>query len=288
MPTDWTDRQREREERVEELTRQHVRRLRGDDGESGFGLFARRARKTIGAGLFVALLVGGWWIAPKLGLWGSNARTDAEIAVDERLDELGEDLRREVQERTGVEIAPPTADLTQGDPTDGWALPLARIDAERAGRPHHDYPAWDYGTPVGSAVYAMTAGTITTALDDDGARCGGTVSITTHAEDAQITYCHLSGVLVDQWQDVEPGDLIGLTGGDPGAPGAGNTSGPHLHLQIRLDGELHCPQAALLAMAEGTSLPVQDMPTTGCFYAASGFSESEVRNNEGSPFFLWD
>lgn len=286
MATDWAERQRDREERVEKLKNDYLKKLRGEREPSGLHRAVRRMKQLLGGAAFALILVGVWWGAPRLGLWGSEA-TEATTSVEERLDDLGEELRQEVEERTGIELALPTTDLVQGEPTGGWALPLARIDSDRATRPHHDYAAWDYGAPVGTEVYAMTSGTITTALADDDARCGGTVTLTTAAEGAAITHCHLSEVLVERWEEVAAGDLIGLTGGVPGAPGAGNTTGPHLHLSIRLDGTLRCPQAALVALADDTPLAVRDLPTTGCFYATSGFAGTDALSPD-HPFFIWD
>jgi len=143
-------------------------------------------------------------------------------------------------------------------------MPLADIDTRRLSSPHHDYPAWDYGVAVGSPVFAMTFGRVVAAIDDDEKRCGGTVTLISHDESARITYCHLSSVLIRSGVDVGPGDLLGLTGGEPGAPGAGNTRAPHLHLQIKLDGQLVCPQPALQAISAGEPVAARALPSDGC------------------------
>jgi len=150
-----------------------------------------------------------------------------------------------------------------------WAPPLPNLTRDRALRPHHDYPAWDYGVAVGTDVFAMTWGTVTTAVDDDNARCGGTVTIRTDPDGAQMTYCHLSAVFVASGDSVGPGDLLGYSGGQPGAPGAGNTTGPHLHLQIRHDSTLRCPQTQLAALFDGDSVPMDDLAMSGCIRSAS-------------------
>jgi len=46
-------------------------------------------------------------------------------------------------------------------------------------------------------------------------------------------YCHLSEVLVIEGQDVFPGDIIGIEGGEPGLdPNPGSSTGHHLHFEI--------------------------------------------------------
>lgn len=244
----------------------------------------------MGVAVFAAALFAVWSFAPRLGLIGDQVTTETRQAREsarERVDQMTEDFVDDVSDKVGIEINMPTKDITAAGTIDGWSLPLASIDADRAARPHHDYPAWDYGTAVGTTVYAMTAGTITTALDDDGARCGGTVSITTE-DGAQLTHCHLSAVDVQRGDRVNPGDVLGESGGQPGAPGAGNTSGPHLHLQIRVNGTLVCPQAQLLALAGGSALDADDLPIDDCFYSTSGLGSFETIADESDPFFSWD
>ena len=60
---------------------------------------------------------------------------------------------------------------------------------------------------------------------------GYTVILLT-GESKAVIYGHLSKFSVNIYDVVAQGDLIGLSGGYPGEPGAGRTSGPHLHFQI--------------------------------------------------------
>lgn len=189
---------------------------------------------------------------------------DSDDLTIEDLDTITfDDLTLDDLRRDGPE--PELSVVAIGD----WAPPLPDLDRDRSLRPHHNYPAWDYGVRVGTEVYAMTWGTITTALDDDGARCGGTVTIRTDPDAAQMTYCHLSAVFIEAGDYVGPGDLLGLSGGQPGAPGAGNTTGPHLHLQIRHNGALLCPQTQLAALFDGEPVSIDDLPSAGCIRSAS-------------------
>lgn len=234
-------------------------------------------------------------LAPRLGLLGeqvSDEVADLRRNAEEQVEGATEDLLEDVSERVGFDVGlavdeTPSTLQVPGS-IDGWTLPLEEVDADRAARPHHDYPAWDYGIPVGTPVYAMTAGEVTFATSDDGRKCGGTVTFETSADGMQIAHCHLSAIRVSAGDTVQPGDLLGLSGGQPGAPGAGNTFGPHLHLQMRRDGVLVCPQAQLVALGQGVALNADALPSTDCFYSTSGFGNIRTEADPADPFWSWD
>lgn len=145
------------------------------------------------------------------------------------------------------------------------ALPVPRAVFEttpdRLVRPHHDYPALDVGVPVGTPVFAVGSGSVVVSLADSG-RCGGTVIIA--SDGYSTTYCHLPGRSVAAGEVVVAGQQIGLSGGAVGAPGAGNTTGPHLHLSIDVVGRTVCPQPVMLAIYRGGPIHPSAAPPTGC------------------------
>jgi hypothetical protein len=153
-------------------------------------------------------------------------------------------------------------DMESGELTvtaDGtYALPVARslLSLEAINRPHHDYPAWDFSTPSGTPVFSVSAGTVVTITS--GGNCGNGVII--DAPDGfEYVYCHASQTLVSGGATVSPGKRI-MSSGD-----TGNSSGPHLHLQIRSpSGTLVCPQPLLEAWYQHIPLSPREAPTSGC------------------------
>ena len=61
---------------------------------------------------------------------------------------------------------------------------------------------------------------------------GGYVLIL-HEDGYASMYAHLSKLMVKTGDVVKGGDIIGLSGGVPGTPGAGASLGYHLHFEIR-------------------------------------------------------
>ena len=88
--------------------------------------------------------------------------------------------------------------------------------------------AIDIGTAIGEPIVASDAGVIMFAGWSSGGY-GFTVAIN-HGNGYQTLYGHLSSVSINCGQSVRQGQLIGLGGS------SGNSTGPHLHFEIRLNG----------------------------------------------------
>ena len=166
---------------------------------------------------------------------------------------------------------------------DGYALPFAPagLNAVTTGaspprdpewqlvRPHHsDRVAVDIALQVGTPVYALVDATVVWA--GASADCGYGIQLHDHVQQARITYCHLSGITVAAGQHVEVGALLGMSGGAPGTPGAGSSTGPHLHLHIVTPAGRRCPQALLLGLWRGWPVPtIAGLRTSGCTYTVT-------------------
>ncbi len=95
-------------------------------------------------------------------------------------------------------------------------------------RPDINHPAIDIGGALGDAVVAMDAGVVVYAGWNDWGY--GNLVVIDHGDTPtgswQSLYAHLSSVNVVCGQNVGQGELIGLLGS------TGNSTGPHLHLEL--------------------------------------------------------
>lgn len=160
---------------------------------------------------------------------------------------------------------------------DGYAYPgpvelFANADVDA---PHHDFPAWDWGIPVGTPIYAVRGGHVAAVSDfadnwwDHGCdqnstgcdSCGIGVNIDDDAGN-QWTYCHGSAAHVQTGDTIAAGTQI-LSSGN-----SGQSTGPHVHLQIRTpDGQLRCPQPLLRSLRDtARGIDPAALPTSGCSY----------------------
>lgn len=89
-----------------------------------------------------------------------------------------------------------------------------------------EHTGQDLAAPVGTPVAAAAAGVVSIEHPD---WAGNLVRID-HGGGVETWYAHLSRVDVTAGQSVGPGQQIGAVGN------LGNTTGPHLHFEVRLDG----------------------------------------------------
>lgn len=144
-----------------------------------------------------------------------------------------------------------------------YALPLERTwydqHPEWFTKPHHDYPAADIPVPTGTPIYSVTSGAVVSITT--GGNCG--IGVVINGDDgAQYTFCHgLGGShAVAIGDDVSAGQLL------MSSASTGNSTGPHLHLGIRIDGQDRCPQPLFVSIVDGHPLDPHGLPTSGCSY----------------------
>ena len=133
------------------------------------------------------------------------------------------------------------------------ALPIARSWFDQhpdwLTKPHHCCtPAIDIPVPVGTPVFAVAGGTAVRIDEPDG--CGWGYQLAATDGNAYI-YCHMSNPTVPSGVTVSAGELLGYSGGVEGAPGAGNSTGAHLHFGLRKGTIDFCPQSLLVALYSG-------------------------------------
>ncbi len=136
-------------------------------------------------------------------------------------------------EASGSVPAAVSRGLPVGDliwPVLGW---ISSPFGMRDGRPHEGVDiAADHGAPIRAAM----SGRVTFA----GPRGGyGLTVILDHGGGLSTLYAHSSRLLVAEGQWVAKGDVIALVGN------TGRSKGPHLHLELHLDGTPHDPLLCL-------------------------------------------
>ena len=92
---------------------------------------------------------------------------------------------------------------------------------------HNGHVALDYGVPIGTSVHTTMSGKVTYAgWNNEGY---GNLVIVENGP-YKTYYAHLSKIPVSAGQIVKEGAIIGLSGN------TGNSTGPHLHYEVRKNG----------------------------------------------------
>ena len=106
-----------------------------------------------------------------------------------------------------------------------------------------DHYAIDVPTPQATSIHAPADAYVVKYRN---AGLGYSYILLNHGNGLSTLYGHVTGSFVTEGDVVKQGDIIGQTGGAPGTPGAGwRTTGPHLHFEVRENGQLRDPLAYL-------------------------------------------
>ncbi len=174
-----------------------------------------------------------------------NATQDKEDEFRKIVYELRQQQQSEagdiqsLQDRLKDRLDSIDAALARGDVLLNWPVPVRKgisahfHDPSYPFRKLFEHPGVDLPTPVGTPVRAAAGGYV--AWNRTGKQYGNYVMVV-HAGGVATVYAHLSkfGSKPDTY--VERGDIIGYSGGKPGDPGAGLSTGPHLHFEVRQNG----------------------------------------------------
>ena len=116
-----------------------------------------------------------------------------------------------------------------GQPSAGFIWPCAGVVASgfgmRWGRMHEGI---DIACPYGAPVHAAAGGTVIYAGWMQGY---GNLVVLDHGNGISTAYAHASAILVSVGQTVSQGDEVSLVGA------TGHATGPHLHFEVRVNGE---------------------------------------------------
>lgn len=151
-----------------------------------------------------------------------NYHNDEVVSVDIQKEEITYEAVPKIVER-GTKIPP-----TYIKPLSGGRLTSKFGRRNRPTKGASTYhKGIDWATPVGTSIYASSAGTVTKAGWGKGY---GYVIYLRHADGRETRYGHLSKVLVSPGQTVKQGQKIALSGN------TGVSTGPHLHFEILING----------------------------------------------------
>ena len=122
-----------------------------------------------------------------------------------------------------------------------WPLPGYRPGSAYGWRIH---PIWgdrrfhageDIGAPMGTPILAADSGLVT-VIPDNGNGYGNYIMIN-HGGGRVTLYAHMSGFAVSNGATVTQGQTIGYVGS------TGNSTGPHLHFEVRVNGATTDPKS---------------------------------------------
>ena len=154
--------------------------------------------------------------------------------------------------------------LISGDPTDSYKFTVVTGSSAKMfiqpvsgsityrwhdanypyGNSNGEHTGIDIVTAQGTPVKAAAAGAVVAVVSGSGDQASYiTIS---HGNGLITKYAHLSRLDVQAGDQVNQGEIIGLSGGTPGTPGAGlYTNGAHLHFEVLLNGVSADPEKYL-------------------------------------------
>jgi murein DD-endopeptidase MepM/ murein hydrolase activator NlpD len=183
-------------------------------------------------------------VAAELAAQAEAARIAAEqaAAAEAARKAAEEAARAEAAKQEAAKKEAAAAGQTAAQPkATGWVLPLKsyRITAtfgQSGSNWSSTHTGLDMAAPSGTPVMAANSGTVGSA---GSAGAYGNRIVIKHDDGTETWYCHLSSFSAQAGQQVGAGEVIGKVGS------TGNTTGPHLHLEVRVGGNPVDPRSFL-------------------------------------------
>jgi len=201
---------------------------------------ARGKAAVIAAGLGVSMAVGaGSAVA-------AQANGQSDVFASGTAGKLAQSARHQAESQHQAAAAKKKAEQRQAEQKksardaerkklNSWTKPVVGKYDLSAGfgtsgdRWSHKHSGQDFAVPTGTSVKAVHGGTVVKAGGNgagDGSSYGNAIVIK-HEGKTYSQYAHLSSLHVKPGEKVKTGQEIGLSGS------TGNSSGPHLHFEIR-------------------------------------------------------
>lgn len=205
------------------------------DERSSPGRYRGRRRVPVAprsryAAVFTTALVGAGVVALGTGAAFQDAKLDQDRqaalgGLNASLESRAEAAERASRaERNNGGLATSIAEAP-----DAWLLPMTdyTLSSEYGWRWGRMHAGIDLAAPQGTPIHAMHAGTVVLS----GWYAGyGYAVIIDHGNGVQTLHGHTSQLLVSEGQEVAAGERIALVGN------TGYSFGPHLHLEVHVDG----------------------------------------------------
>jgi len=117
------------------------------------------------------------------------------------------------------------------------ASPVKGIETSPFGpRSGRNHDGLDIAAPTGTPIRAAECGVVTSSGDQGGY---GNMVCVKHTDRLETCYAHMSRTAAQAGQEVRKGQVIGYVGS------TGNSTGPHLHFETRVDGTARDPKPYL-------------------------------------------
>lgn len=173
--------------------------------------------------------------------WQALEKRNADLAklkkkIENKLEVVRSQLEGQADSSVAAGSCPGAVRLDQPDLPTGpaWVAPVEGYDLSASfgsggSRWANRHTGQDFAVPVGTPVRSVGTGRVLKVS------CGGAFGIQVvvqHAGGYYTQYAHLAAVAVDQGDRVGPGQWIGQSGS------TGNSTGPHLHFEVRVTPEM--------------------------------------------------